>query len=107
MEQTMTHEIFLDEDEQKIENEIHAFSPLSGQEKNRIEGLIDRENEKKSISLRLKKYDLEKLKERAHQEGIPYQTLISSLLHKFVTDQLVDKRSLINGMQLLKNGHMH
>ena len=107
MEQTMTHEIFLDEDEQKIENEIQAFSPLSGQEKSRIEGLIDRENEKKSISLRLKKYDLEKLKERAHQEGIPYQTLISSLLHKFVTDQLVDKRSLINGMQLLKNGYMH
>jgi len=32
------------------------------------------------------------LKLRADSEGLPYQTLLSSIVHKFVTDQLVDKK---------------
>jgi hypothetical protein len=31
------------------------------------------------------------LQARALKEGIPYQTLISSVLHKFVDGQLIDK----------------
>ena len=98
----MNHEIKLDEYEKKIENEILNFVSLSSEEKSKIENIIDKENEKKSISLRLRKYDLEKLKERARKEGIPYQTLLSSLVHKFITDQLIDKRSILKGIQLLK-----
>ncbi len=100
----MNHEIKLDKYEEKIENEILNFVSLSAGEKSKIEQIIDKENEKKSISLRLRKYDLEKLKERARQEGIPYQTLLSSLIHKFITDQLIDKRSILKGIQLLKEG---
>ncbi len=44
--------------------------------------------------------DLEQLKLKAEHEGIPYQTLISSILHKFVTDQLIDKKSIIKIIQL-------
>ncbi len=102
----MNNEIKLDENEKKIENEIHDFVSLSTEEKFKIEKIIDKENEKKSISLRIRKYDLEKLKERAQQEGIPYQTLLSSLIHKFVTDQLIDKRYILKGIQLLKEGNM-
>jgi len=100
----MNHEIKLDKYEEKIENEILNFVSLSAGEKSKIEQIIDKENEKKSISLRLRRYDLEKLKERARQEGIPYQTLLSSLIHKFITDQLIDKRSILKGIQLLKEG---
>ena len=102
----MNHEIKLDEYEEKIENEILNFVSLSAEEKSKIENIIDKENEKKSISLRLRKYDLEKLKERAQQEGIPYQTLLSSIVHKFISDQLIDKRSILKGIQLLKEGNM-
>ena len=35
--------------------------------------------------------DLRALQARALREGIPYQTLVSSVLHKFVDGQLVDK----------------
>ena len=100
----MNHEIKLDEYEKKIENEILNFVSLSSEEKSKIENIIDKENEKKSISLRLRKYDLEKLKERAQQEGMPYQTLLSSIVHKFISDQLIDKRSILKGIQLLKEG---
>ena len=106
MERAMNHEIKLDEYEEKIENEILNFVSLSAGEKSKIENIIDKENEKKSISLRLRKYDLEKLKECAKKEGIPYQTLLSSLVHKFITDQLIDKRSVSKGIQLLKEGNI-
>jgi len=102
----MNHKIRLDEYEEGIENEILNFTSLSKEEKMKIENIIDKGNEKKSISLRLRKYDLEKLKERAQQEGIPYQTLLSSLIHKFITDQLLDKRSILKSIQLLKEGNM-
>jgi hypothetical protein len=35
--------------------------------------------------------DLELLQERALIEGLPYQTLMSSVLHKYVTGRLTDK----------------
>ena len=40
------------------------------------------------INIRLPQNDLEALQSRAVQEGMPYQTLISSLLHKYVTGRL-------------------
>ena len=36
------------------------------------------------ISLRVPQGDLTRLKSRAMQEGVPYQTLINSLIHKYV-----------------------
>jgi predicted DNA binding CopG/RHH family protein len=44
------------------------------------------------INIRLSGADLNSLRRRAVQEGIPYQTLISSIIHKFVTGSLVSKR---------------
>jgi hypothetical protein len=38
------------------------------------------------ISLRVPKRDLVRLKSRALQEGIPYQTLINALIHRYVSD---------------------
>ena len=43
------------------------------------------------INIRLSSRDLRALQARALKEGIPYQTLVSSVLHKFVDGQLVDK----------------
>ena len=43
------------------------------------------------INIRLSSRDLRTLKARALKEGIPYQTLVSSVLHKFVDGQLVEK----------------
>lgn len=40
------------------------------------------------INIRLSDRDLTGLKERAVREGIPYQTLVSSILHKYLSGQL-------------------
>lgn len=37
------------------------------------------------ISLRVPKSDLARLKARALQEGVPYQSIINSLIHKYVS----------------------
>ena len=44
----------------------------------------------KRINIRISSQDLEKLQKRAVLEGVPYQTLIASTLHKFVTGKLKD-----------------
>lgn len=43
------------------------------------------------INIRLSSRDLRALQARALKEGIPYQTLVSSVLHKYVDGQLVEK----------------
>lgn len=38
----------------------------------------------KTITVRLSERDLTKLKTKAMQEGLPYQTLVASLIHKYI-----------------------
>ncbi len=43
-------------------------------------------DERAKISLRVPKRDLTRLKSRALQEGIPYQTLINALIYRYVSE---------------------
>lgn len=43
------------------------------------------------VNIRLAGRDLEAIQKRAMIEGIPYQTLIASILHKFAAGRLVDR----------------
>lgn len=45
------------------------------------------------VNIRLSSPDLMDIRARALEEGIPYQTLIASVLHKFVAGRLVEKPS--------------
>lgn len=92
----------LDKFENEIEKNISNFKRPSRAKVNKIESIIKRAKEKKNISLRVDAQDLSQLKLRAVREGLPYQTLISSILHKFVNDQLVDQKAIIKSLQLLK-----
>ena len=38
----------------------------------------------KRINIRISEWDLLRLKAKSLEEGIPYQTLVSSLIHKYV-----------------------
>ena len=44
------------------------------------------------VNIRISRKDLEALQKRALEEGIPYQTLMGSVLHKYVDGRLVEKR---------------
>jgi predicted DNA binding CopG/RHH family protein len=43
------------------------------------------------VNIRISHKDLEALQKRALEEGIPYQTLLASILHKYAAGRLVEK----------------
>ncbi len=45
------------------------------------------------VNIRLSSGDLQDIQARALEEGIPYQTLIASVLHKYVTGRLTEPDS--------------
>ncbi len=45
------------------------------------------------VNIRISRKDLEALQKRALAEGIPYQTLMASVLHKYVSGRLVEKQA--------------
>ena len=45
----------------------------------------------KRVNIRISRKDLEAIQKRALEEGIPYQTLMASVLHKYVSGRLVEK----------------
>ena len=44
------------------------------------------------VNIRLSSGDLSDIQVRALEEGVPYQTLIASVLHKYVTGRLAEPR---------------
>ena len=49
----------------------------------------------KRVNIRISSRDLEGLQARAAEEGVPYQTLMASVLHKFVSGRLVESQKRI------------
>ena len=47
----------------------------------------------KRVNIRISSPDLDAIQKRALEEGLPYQTLISSLLHKYVSGRFRDART--------------
>ncbi|MBP7654865.1 hypothetical protein KA977_15705, partial [Candidatus Dependentiae bacterium] len=48
----------------------------------------------KKINIRLTAFDYDMIKSKAIDEGLPYQSLISSLIHKYVKNELVEKNQI-------------
>jgi predicted DNA binding CopG/RHH family protein len=46
----------------------------------------------KRINIRMSSKDLDQVQVIAAQEGVPYQTLISSIIHKYVSGYLTEKK---------------
>jgi predicted DNA binding CopG/RHH family protein len=45
------------------------------------------------VNIRISRKDLEALQKRALEEGMPYQTLLASVLHKYAAGRLVEKEA--------------
>ena len=93
----------LTNEEKEIENNIDSLVSVSGKKREWIESVLAKAKKNKAISLRIAEYDLEKLKEKAVSDGIPYQTLINKVLHKYVTNQLLEKNEVLKSIQVLRN----
>lgn len=81
----------LDEEEKEILRSVEAgeWESMSSaeleKEKKRLQRVAENTlRKRKNINVRISEIDLLKLKTKALEEGLPYQTLIASILHKFV-----------------------
>ncbi len=45
----------------------------------------------KRVNIRMAERDLVRFQKTAAREGLPYQTLLSSVLHKFINGRLIEK----------------
>lgn len=85
----------LDPEEQEIEDALAAgvYKPdpdLPARMKEWKEALANSER-KLPLSLRVSSSVVGKLRLKAREEGMPYQTLINSILHKYVTGRLKER----------------
>ncbi|MCO5183562.1 MAG: hypothetical protein M9928_22660 [Anaerolineae bacterium] len=85
-------DIELDSEEQKIVRDFEADkfdSVLTSQRREEVrQAAINTFKKDKRIDIRISSRDLEALQRRALAEGMPYQTLIASVLHNYVAGQL-------------------
>lgn len=49
------------------------------------------------VNIRISSKDLEELQALAVEDGMPYQTLMSSVLHRFVSGRFVERFSRVSG----------
>ena len=89
----------LDKEEKEILNsfEKDEWEKIPGMDreiKRHIEYAKATHRKDKRVNIRISEKDLKSIQRRALEEGIPYQTLISSLIHKYVNGRLIDKELL-------------
>lgn len=81
----------LDEEEKQLLEEIERgeWKPVKDFAKAKREAMETAKNtlnKTRNINIRLSEKDVQKLKAIAVRDGIPYQTLASSILHRFASE---------------------
>ena len=93
---------YLNENEEIIEEEAGSYKKVPDKKRKKIESIIDKNSGKKTITIRLNVNDLERIRVMAASEGMPYQTLISSILHKYINNRLVDKNDILKVSEIME-----
>jgi predicted DNA binding CopG/RHH family protein len=92
---------YLDEEERELMESYDRgeWRPLEGKELADMQArltqaarntLAELETKTERMNIRMTRRDMEALKRAAAHEGLPYQSLVTSVLHKFTEGRLVD-----------------
>jgi len=88
---------YLDNEEKELladieKMDVRKLKPPLKQEQKLLRDAAKRylQNETK-MNIRIERSELERIKRQAKREGLRYQTLIKSVLHKYITGQLIEK----------------
>jgi len=88
----------LTEEEQKIlasfeRGEWVPVKNLSARKRELIRYARNTLKKDKRLNIRISERDLNELQKKAVSEGLPYQTFVSSIIHKFVNGKLVEAKN--------------
>ena len=87
-----------DKEEQSIldayeKGEIKVRSPLKN-EINNVKAIAETTFRKnRRITIRLYDHDYQGIQKKAMEKGIPYQTLISGMIHQYIEGEIVEKKT--------------
>ncbi len=86
----------LDQEEKELmdsldRDEWHPVKNQAKEKKNAITAARNTLKKDKRINLRLTEKDYHQIQIKAIEEGLPYQTLISSIVHKYLNGSLTTK----------------
>jgi len=89
---------YIDNQEKELMNSLEEIdlSQIKNDEENskllKKSAKIFVKKEETKMNIRISSSELEKIKAVALQEGLKYQTFIKSILHKYITGQLIEEK---------------
>jgi predicted DNA binding CopG/RHH family protein len=89
-------------EEQEIEDHAEEWVPASEEARENLRRIANRSKKNEAISLRMSSFDLTRIKAMAADQGMPYQTLINVLVHKYVTNQMYEKNEVLKTLRVAK-----
>jgi predicted DNA binding CopG/RHH family protein len=92
----MKEKNFLNNEEKELIESLETGEWKSAKNKEGWKTLLSRTATKtltkdQRMNIRITKNDLDGIKLKALEEGIPYQTLVTSIIHKYVTGRLYER----------------
>jgi predicted DNA binding CopG/RHH family protein len=86
---------FADDEEREAIEALHRGECVSARDlparKKELKRAAGNYLKRRPVTLRILENDISVLKTRAIEDGLPYQTLLSSIIHKYVTGRLVER----------------
>ncbi len=83
---------YLDDEEREIIEAMkrgeYVSAPDLAERKKEFKQAAANTMKKKPITVRIQQQDIERIKVKAMEQGIPYQTLVSSILHRYAKGTL-------------------
>lgn len=92
---------YLDEEEKDLDQSLENINiedlpkPSSTRQKALKKSAHNFIKKETKMNIRIDPLELHKIKEMADKEGLKYQTFIKSVLHKYITGQLIDKKNIL------------
>jgi predicted DNA binding CopG/RHH family protein len=95
------HLEYLDDEEQQLIESLERdeWDPITDRETAVSQAIAVAQatlKKDRRMNVRISERDLKGLKARAAEEGIPYQTLVTMVLHKYVAGRFVEKTTINN-----------
>ena len=93
----MIKQKYLDSEEQELMESLENDGWKSTNDLDRWKTILSKAadntlSKDQRINIRITKNDLDGIKIKAAEEGLPYQTLVASIIHKYVTGRLTENR---------------
>lgn len=98
----MIDDKYLDEDEKEMFESLESIdltkikAPTEEDQKYFKTAAKNYIKKETKMNIRIDEFELNKIKEFANHEGLKYQTFVKSVLHKYITGQLIEQRNTVN-----------